>query len=277
MATTVTDTVISAEALSVQRGTNALLRNVDWQVNSDQRWVVLGPNGAGKTTLLNLAAALMHPTKGTMTVLGEKLGRTDVFELRPRIGLTSDQQSDRIPADETAVNVVQTAAWSVVGRWREEYDEVDTDRAMQLLDWLGIAHLSERTFGTLSEGERKRVHIARAIMNDPELLLFDEPMAGLDLGAREGMVAALAALAKDANSPAMVVVTHHVEEIPPGFTHALLLSGGQVVTSGPIEEALTSQTLSTTFGLSLGLTRFNERYTAQAALSETTSALLGDA
>lgn len=259
------DTVISADNVSVRRGEKLLLNNIDWNVESNQRWVILGPNGAGKTTLLNLAAALMHPSGGSMTVLGEKLGRTDVFELRPRIGLTSSQQSERLPSDETALNVVQTAAWSVVGRWNEEYDELDTDRATQLLEWLGIGHLADRSYGTMSEGERKRTQIARAIMTDPELLLFDEPTAGLDLGAREGLIGALAALAHDEESPAMAVVTHHVEEIPPGFTHALLLAEGSIVAAGPIEDTLTSQTLSKTFGITLGLTRFNQRYIAQAA------------
>ncbi|GAB4006696.1 hypothetical protein GCM10029992_58220 [Glycomyces albus] len=173
------------------RGGNRLLDKVDWQVDADQRWVILGPNGAGKTTLLNLAAARNHPTSGTVEVLGERLGKVDVFELRPRIGLTTTAVAESLPGGEAAIDVVRTAAWGRVGRWTEDYDELDNERAEGLLRWLGIAQLAERRFATLSEGERKRVLIARALMTDPELLMLDEPAAGLDLGAREALVATL--------------------------------------------------------------------------------------
>ncbi len=257
--------VLDLSGVTVRRGDNHLLHHVDWRVDADQRWVILGPNGAGKTTLLNLAGARSHPTSGTVDILGERLGRIDVFELRPRIGLTTTAIAESIPNDETALDVVRTAAWGRMGRWREEYDELDDDRAMSLLRWLGVAPLSERRFGTLSEGERKRVQIARALMTDPELLLLDEPAAGLDLGAREALVATLAGLARDSTAPAMALVTHHVEEIPPGFTHALVLSAGSVVAAGPLAEALTSATLSKAFGLPLTLTANGNRYTAIAA------------
>nr|WP_277605807.1 ABC transporter ATP-binding protein [Glycomyces sp. L485] len=251
--------------VTVRRGNNQLIDGIDWQVDADQRWVVLGPNGAGKTTLLNIAAARNHPTSGAVDILGQRLGRIDVFELRPLIGLTTTQIADSIPNDETALDVVRTAAWGRVGRWHEDYDDLDDDRAMSLLRWLGVAALADRLFGTLSEGERKRVQIARALMTDPELLLLDEPAAGLDLGAREALVATLSGLAKDTAAPATVLVTHHVEEIPPGFTHALILSAGAVVAAGPIGEALTSATLSKAFGLPLTLTANGSRYTAVAA------------
>jgi iron complex transport system ATP-binding protein len=259
------DLVISVRRASIVRGGNHLLRDVDWQVELDERWVVLGPNGAGKTTLLNLAAARLHPTTGTVRVLGERLGRTDVSELRTRIGLSTAALADRLPADERVLDAVLTAAWSVVGRFRESYDAQDEARARALLDQLGVAALADRRFGTLSEGERKRVQIARALMTDPELLLLDEPAAGLDLGGREDLVARLAELAYDPDAPALVLVTHHVEEIPPGFTHALLLREGSVVAQGLLHETVTDEHLSKTFGLPLRVEHAGGRFTARAA------------
>jgi iron complex transport system ATP-binding protein len=259
------DTVIALDRVSVIRGGNHLLRGLSWQVELDERWVVLGPNGAGKTTLLNLASARTHPSRGTAYVLGERLGRTDVNELRTRIGLTSAKLAESLPDEERVIDAVVTAAWSVVGRWRESYDPMDTARARTLLEQLGMATMAERTFGTLSEGERKRVQIARALMTDPELMLLDEPAAGLDLGGREDLVARLAELAQDPDAPALVLVTHHVEEIPPGFTHALLLREGTVVASGLLGETLTADNLSKTFGMPLVVQRSGDRYTARAA------------
>src|SRR5215203_3490211 len=242
----------------------------DWSsdvCSSDlHRWVVLGPNGAGKTTLLQLAAAQLHPTTGQVEVLGEQLGRVDVFELRPRVGLTSAALAQRLPADETVLDLVVSAGYAVLGRWREEYDVVDTGRARHLLYQLGLQALADRTFGTLSEGERKRVQIARALMTDPELVLFDEPAAGLDLAGREQLVARLGGLAADPDAPAMVLVTHHVEEIPPGITHALLLRGGRVVAAGLLPDVLTPALLSVTFGMPLTLDRHGGRYAARSAL-----------
>ncbi|MGH3730865.1 MAG: ABC transporter ATP-binding protein [Micromonosporaceae bacterium] len=252
------------EDVTVTRGGSDLLSGVSWHVELDERWVVLGPNGAGKTTLLNLAAARMHPTKGTVRLLGERLGAVDVSELRPRIGLSSMAMADRIPPHETVQDVVVTAAWAVVGRFTESYDVVDDIRARVLLEHLDVVHLADRTYGTLSEGERKRVQIARALMSDPEMLLLDEPAAGLDLGGREALMQQLTELAYDPDAPAMVLVVHHVEEIPPGFSHALLLRDGTVVASGLAHETLTSENLSKTFGLSLGLERSGERYFARA-------------
>jgi iron complex transport system ATP-binding protein len=259
------DTVIALDRVSVIRGGNHLLRGLSWQVELDERWVILGPNGAGKTTLLNLASARMHPSRGTAHVLGERLGRTDLGELRTRIGFTSAKLADNIPAEERVVDVVVTAAWSVVGRWRESYDPMDVARAKALLGQLGMGTMTDREFGTLSEGERKRVQIARALMTDPELMLLDEPAAGLDLGGREDLVARLAELAEDPDAPAMVLVTHHVEEIPAGFTHALLLREGTVVASGLLGETLTGQNLSKTFGMPLVVHRSGDRFTARAA------------
>jgi len=198
-------------------------------------------------------------------VLGEKLGRTDINELRTRIGITTGSFAERVPPEERVLDVVVTAAWSVVGRWREDYDAQDDGRARQLLGQLGMGHLMSRTFGTLSEGERKRTQIARALMTDPELMLLDEPTAGLDLGGREDLLARLTELAEDPDAPAMVLVTHHVEEIPPGFTHAMLLREGAVVAAGLLGQTLTAGNLSKTFGVPLAVQRLGDRYTARAA------------
>lgn len=256
--------VVELADVSVIRGTATLVEGIDWVVDEADRWVVIGPNGAGKTTLLQVLAAQLHPSRGLAALLGEVLGSVDVFELRPRIGLTSAALADRLPRSERVSDVVVSASYAVVGRWREQYDSVDHDRAGQLLGELGIGHLADRTFGTLSEGERKRVQIARALMTDPELMLLDEPAAGLDLAGREQLVRSLGDIAAAAGSPAMVLVTHHVEEIPPGFTHALLLREGRIVAAGPIDQALTSQTLTAAFGLPLELGRNGSRYTARA-------------
>jgi len=257
--------VLELADVTIVRSGHRLLDEITWAVADDERWVVLGPNGAGKTTLLQVASANMHPTSGYAAVLGEVLGAVDVFELRPRIGLTSAALADRLPKQESVLDVVLTASYAVMGRWHEQYDPYDEERARQLLDRMGVGHLTDRTFGTLSEGERKRTQIARALMTDPEILLLDEPAAGLDLGGREALVATLGELAADPLSPAMVLVTHHVEEIPRGFTHAMLLRDGRVVAAGTIEETLTAPALSETFGVSLRLTRDAERWSARAA------------
>lgn len=259
------DYVIAIERASVSRSGNMLLRDVSWRVEEGERWVVLGPNGAGKTTLLNLAAARLHPTAGTVAVLGERLGATDVRELRTRIGFASSALADQVPFQEGVLDAVLTGAWSVFGRFREAYDAVDQARAEALLKQFGVAHLADRTFGTLSEGERKRVQIARALMADPELLLLDEPAAGLDLGAREELVGQLTGLAADPDAPVLVLVTHHVEEIPPGFSHALLLRDGGVVAQGSLADTLTDENLSAAFGLPLRVSHDAGRFTARAA------------
>jgi iron complex transport system ATP-binding protein len=256
--------VLRLDGVSIVRGGSTLLDAVDWVVHAGERWVVLGPNGAGKTTLLQIAGALMHPSRGSARILGETLGRVDVFELRPRIGLASAALADRLPGRERVIDVVLTAAYAVLGRWRESYDRLDAERALELLGALGVAHLRDRTFGTLSEGERKRVQIARALMTDPELMLLDEPAAGLDLGGREDLVRRLGAIAADPLAPTTVLVTHHVEEVPPGFTHALLLRAGAVVAAGPVTQALTRPHLEACFGLPLVLERHGERFSARA-------------
>ncbi|WP_378732867.1 ABC transporter ATP-binding protein [Nocardia brasiliensis] len=259
------DLLIDFTDVTVRRSGHTLVGPVTWQVELDERWVVLGPNGAGKTSLLRMAAAEMHPTSGTAHLLGEVLGKVDVSELRPRIGLSSAAVAGRVPRDEKVSDLVVSAGYAVLGRWRERYDDVDTDRAVDMLESLGAEHLSDRTYGTLSEGERKRVLIARALMTDPELLLLDEPAAGLDLGGREELVERLGDLAADPDSPAIVLVTHHVEEIPPGFTHGLLLNEGAVVAQGLLTDVLTSENLSDAFRQSIALDHVDGRYFARRA------------
>ncbi len=256
--------VVELADVSVVRGGATLLSAFSWTVDEADRWVIIGPNGAGKTTLLQILAAQLHPSTGVVSLLDEVLGAVDVFELRPRIGVTSAALADRIPRGESVGNVIVSASYAVMGRWHETYDAQDFTRAGRLMNQLRVGHLSKRTFGTLSEGERKRVQIARALMTDPELLLLDEPAAGLDLAGRESLVATLADIAADPDAPAMVLVTHHVEEIPPGITHALLLKGGRAVAAGPIGEVLTSQRLSETFELALEVTHQQGRWSARA-------------
>jgi iron complex transport system ATP-binding protein len=260
----VSDEVLKLRGVSVRRETSLLVRNVDWTAHEDERWIVIGPNGAGKTTLLQVAATLLHPTEGTVEVLGERLGDVDVFELRPRIGLTSASLAERVPASEKVIDLVLTASYAILGRWKEEYESSDVTRAVELLDALGCAHLIRRRFATLSEGERKRVQIARAMMPDPEMLLLDEPAAGLDLGGREDLLRRLSTLAANPKAPMMVLVTHHVEEVPDGFTHAMLLRRGAVLVAGPIDEAFTARNLSRCFGLPLEIERHQNRWRAWA-------------
>lgn len=257
--------VFRCRNVAVRRGVKLLLSDLNWTVCAHERWVILGPNGAGKTTLLQLAAAQLFPTIGEVDLLGEELGAVDLGELRPRIGWASSAILSNLPPAESVENVVLTGAYGVTGRWREKYELVDEFRRTQLLKSWGLEPLAKRTFGTLSEGERKRTLIARALMSNPELLLLDEPGAGLDLGGREDLVQRLTLLAIDGNAPAQVLVTHHVEEIPPGFTHALLLRAGQVVAQGLLAQTLTSEALSQTFDMPIALMQTAGRFMAQQA------------
>ncbi|WP_371478980.1 ABC transporter ATP-binding protein [Kitasatospora sp. NBC_00315] len=255
--------VLELVDVSVVREGRELVGQVSWSISEGERWVILGPNGAGKTTLLQIASTYLFPSTGKVTVLGEKLGEVDVFELRARIGLAGASMIDKLPADQSVLQTVLTAAYGMTASWHEKYEETDESRALALLDRLGMADFTTRRFGTLSEGERKRTLIARALMTDPELLLLDEPAAGLDLGGREDLVRRLGALAQDEFAPAMVMVTHHVEEIAPGFTHVLMIRQGKVLTAGPIDTELTARNLSLCFGLPLTLERHGDRWSAQ--------------
>ncbi len=259
------DLLIDFRRVTLRRGGRVLVGPVDWQVELDERWVVIGPNGAGKTSLLRMAAAMEYPSSGSAVVLGERLGRVDMAELRQRVGLSSSALSQRVPDEELVRDVVVSAGYAVLGRWHERYDDIDYLRALDTLESVGAEHLADRTFGTLSEGERKRVLIARSLMTDPELLLLDEPAAGLDLGGREELVARLADLAADPDSPALVLVTHHVEEIPPGFSHCLILSEGRVLAAGLLRDTLTAANLSAAFGQSIAVDTVDGRYFARRA------------
>ncbi len=255
--------VLDLVDVSLVRDGKKLLSGINWRVAEGERWVVVGPNGAGKTTLLQIAAANLFPSGGAAAVLGETLGRVDVFELRPRIGLTSAAVDQRIGRTAKVRDAVLTASYGRLGRWREQYDDVDTTRADDLLAWWGMDGFAERTYGTLSSGERKRALIARALMTDPELLLLDEPAAGLDLAGREDLVRRLANHAADPNSPVTILVTHHVEEIPPGFTHVLMLRQGVVVAAGPVGPTLTAENLSTCFNIPLAVESSDGRFYAR--------------
>ncbi|MFF0451022.1 ABC transporter ATP-binding protein [Streptomyces sp. NPDC004609] len=255
--------VLELVDVSVVRDGRALVDDVSWSVKEGERWVILGPNGAGKTTLLNLASSYLYPTTGTVAILGEHLGAVDVFDLRPRIGMAGIAMAEKLPKRQTVLDTVLTAAYGMTATWHEDYDPVDEQRARAFLDRLGMTEYLGRRFGTLSEGERKRTLIARAMMTDPELLLLDEPAAGLDLGGREDLVRRLGRLARDPYAPSMIMVTHHVEEIAPGFTHVLMIRQGRVLAAGPVEMELTSRNLSHCFGLPLVVERLGDRWTAR--------------
>jgi iron complex transport system ATP-binding protein len=257
--------VLQMSGVAVVRDGSTMLADVDWTVRDGERWVVLGPNGAGKSTLMHVAGASLFPSRGTVELLGERFGAADLGELRTRVGLSSSSLGDRVPPHEKALDVIVTAAYGVVGRWSERYDAADVARAQELLGRMGLRAFADRRFGTLSEGERKRVLLARALMTDPELLLLDEPAAGLDLGAREALLRLLTRLAQDEDAPPTVLVTHHVEEVPVGTTHALLLSRGRSIAAGPVGEVLTGPLLSRAFGLPLVVEEREGRYTARAA------------
>jgi len=256
--------ILELSDISVRRGDRIILGPINWQVLEGERWVVLGPNGAGKTTLLQICSSLIHPTTGEINILGEKLGKVDVFELRTRIGLTSSALVEQLPPDELVMDVVLTAAYAMLGRWQEKYDLWDESRAMALLTALGVRELGERLFGSLSEGEKKRVQIARALMADPELLLLDEPASSLDLGGREDLLRRIESLSKDPLAPATVIVTHHIEEIPVGTTHALLLREGAVVAQGEVASVITDQNLTQAYGLAITVQTEGGRFFARA-------------
>jgi iron complex transport system ATP-binding protein len=256
--------ILELSDISVRRGDRIILGPLNWQVLEGERWVILGPNGAGKTTLLQICSSLIHPTTGEINILGEKLGKVDVFELRTRIGLTSSALVEQLPPDELVMDVVLTAAYAMLGRWQEKYDLWDESRAMALLTALGVRELGERLFGSLSEGEKKRVQIARALMADPELLLLDEPASSLDLGGREDLLRRIESLSKDPLAPATVIVTHHIEEIPVGTTHALLLREGAVVAQGEVASVITDQNLTQAYGLAITVQTEGGRFFARA-------------
>ena len=259
------DPLLVLSEVEVVRDGRTILGPINWSVSTGERWVILGPNGAGKTTMLQLLSALIHPTRGEVRILGEKLGAVDVFELRPRIGFTSSAMMDLLPVDEKVIDVVLTSAYAIAGRWIEEYDLWDESRAKALLTTFGVRELGERLFGTLSEGEKKRVQISRALMADPEVLLLDEPAAGLDLGGREDILQRITTYTSDDKAPATIIVTHHIEEIPAGTTHVLLLKDGKIHRAGFIGDVLTEEAISEVFGVRMSLSFNGRRYFASAS------------
>ena len=256
--------VLELRDVSVRRGDRTILGPLTFAIKPSERWVVLGPNGAGKSTLLQILATRFFPSSGTVHVLDKEMGKVDLAELRTRIGICGALISEDIPDDEKVRDVVLTAAYAILGRWNEAYDLWDESRAVALLTTFGVRELADRTYGTLSEGERKRVQISRALMADPELLLLDEPAAGLDLGGREDLLHRFSIFASDPLAPASILVTHHIEEIPAGTTHALILKNGHIAVSGPIADVITSEHISAIFNLPITVVHEGERFFARS-------------
>lgn len=263
--TTDPDLLVDMRDVEFVRGGRTLVGPVTWQVELDERWVVIGPNGAGKTTLIRMASAQEFPSAGTVFILGERVGATDMRDLRAAIGVTSSAVAQRVPEDEKVGDLVVSAGYAILGRWREDYDETDYQQALEVLEQVGAIHLMDRRWGTLSDGEKKRVLVARAVMTNPELLILDEPAAGMDLGGREDLLGYLGDLAMDPDAPAIVMITHHLEEIPAGFTHAMLLDEGEVVAQGLIDDVLTSENVSRAYHQPIEVTNDDGRYFARRA------------
>lgn len=257
-------TVLDLQGVGVRIDGRPVLVDVDWTVTPGDRWVVLGPNGSGKTTLLRVASLYLYPTTGTVRVLGEIAGRVDVRRFRTRIGLASAALGRQLRPELTARYVVMTARHGALEPWWHEYDAADRAKAEALLDRFGVGDRADQAFGTFSSGERQRVQLARTLMTDPDLVLLDEPTAGLDLGGREDLLLRLTGLAHDPATPPLVLVTHHADEIPEGFTHALVLGTRRVVAQGPIDEVLTGEVLSDAFGLPLSVDHRDGRWSARA-------------
>ncbi|SPT52470.1 Cobalt import ATP-binding protein CbiO [Actinomyces bovis] len=257
--------VLKLDDVCLYRGDTQILSHVSWKVDEGEHWVVLGPNGVGKTTILRIAAARLFPSSGTVDILGERLGRVDLGELRPRIGMASSALAAQVSGGSKVVDLVLSASYGTIDVWRQEFEPLDTDRAEALLGALGISHLADRRWSQLSSGERKRVEIARALMPDPELLVLDEPASGLDVAGREELLAAITEILGGKGAPTIVLVTHHLEEIPTGFTHALALREGKAVAAGPVGEVVTSAVMSETFGVPLEVRLDRGRFSARLA------------
>jgi iron complex transport system ATP-binding protein len=252
--------------VSVSRGNTHILRNINWQMRFGERWAILGPNGAGKTTLLQLLSGYIFPASGTVEVLGEQFGISDITEIRSRIGLATANVLNRIGFDETVHDAVISSVHGVTGLGLERYADLDESRAAELLEQWSLTDLATKRIANISDGERKRLLIARALMPNPELLLLDEPTAALDLGSRESLLKKLQNLCLQEDAPAIVMVTHHVEEIPTGITHVLLLRNGKAIASGPIGQVISSVTLSATYGVPVIVHENHGRWFATARI-----------
>ncbi len=259
--------LVDLQGVGLARGRTTIVSDVDFQVNPGEQWVILGPNGAGKTTLARLVSARDYPTSGTANVLGADSSGEEATYIASRIGVASSDMREKVLGTDTVLDVVVSAAWGQTTRFDEAYEDADKARALDLLAALGMAGFEGRAFGSLSEGEKQRVSIARALMADPEIVILDEPTAGLDLGARETLLLALSEIMADRNAPSIILITHEIEEIAPGFTHALLMKDGRVTNAGPIAEVLTSSNLSEVFGLPLEVSSEDGRWWARATRS----------
>jgi iron complex transport system ATP-binding protein len=247
--------ILKLSKVTFVRDEREILAPLTWQVDAGQRWLVLGANGSGKTTLLRISSLYEHPSAGTVDVLGERLGRVDVRELRRRVGYLSAALAAQIRLELRARDVVMTARYAALEPWWHRYTTADEARAEECLERMDVGWTADRPLGTLSSGEQQRVLLARTLMNEPGILLLDEPSARLDLGGREQLVTALSELTLDPEAPPLVLVTHHLDEVPPGMTHVMMLREGRVIARGPIERTLTSAALSECFGMPLHLER----------------------
>jgi iron complex transport system ATP-binding protein len=241
--------VVEVHCLFVRRSSRTILGPLDWTVRDGERWVVLGPNGSGKTTLLSIVGLELWPTAGTVDVLGARYGRVDSRQVRRRIGSAGSAVEGSLRADLTPMTLVMTARYAATEPWWHVYTDEDRARARSLLEGFGLGGVADQPFGTLSAGERRRTSVARALMPDPDLLLLDEPAASLDLGARETLIQDLTILSTASRPSAIVLVSHHVEEIPPGFSHGLVLADGAAVAAGPLDEVLCDEVLSRAYNL----------------------------
>ena len=257
--------VVKLEGVTLVRDGITLLDGVDWAVAPGEHWVVLGPNGSGKTTLLQVVAGYEQPTRGRVRVLGAVFGEVDLRGLRRAIGWVSPALAGRLHPRDSAEDVVVSGLFASIGLFFETPVAADRSRAAELLEIMGCAHLAGRPFGVLSQGEQQRVLLARALMADPRLLVLDEPTAGLDMAAREDFLAALGVLTEAATGPTVLFVTHHLEEVAPGMTHALLLSGGRVVARGPKAAVLVDDLVSTTMGVGVEVFSRSGRFHALPA------------
>ena len=257
--------IVEVQGVVVRRGGRTILGPLDWTVRDGERWVVLGPNGSGKTTLLSILGLELWPTAGTVDVLDARYGRVDSREVRRRIGSAGSAVEERFRDDLTPITLVMTARHAATEPWWHVYTNEDRTRARGLAERFGLTAVADHAYSTLSAGERRRISIARALMPDPDLLLLDEPAASLDLGARETLIDDLTVLAGQPRPAAIVLVSHHVEEIPPGFTHGLVLADGRAVAAGGLETVLCDEVLSRAFGLPISVDWHEGRVRARKA------------
>lgn len=254
-------TLLEIEGLQVNRGATAILRDVRWTVERGQHWALLGSNGSGKTSLLKALMGYLSPSAGSMTVLGKRYGHADWRDLRLHLGIVTSALQASIPAAEPALETVVSGRYAQLDLWAHP-TPAEFAAARRWLRFFGALPLADREWAYLSQGERQRVLIARALMARPRLLILDEPCGGLDPVAREDFLGFIEQLARRRGGPALLLVTHHVEEITPGFTHALVLRGGQVFASGPVRQVIRSNILSAAFGASLAVNRWGDRWHA---------------